>query len=264
MFGIRQKIRTSLSRRHGWRTLDKSWLRPLSLSDIQKLNLSRTASYFYCDYYFSHFLPETIRRHRKYFSTDGRGFGEDAFHTMWFLLFQEFRPANALEIGVYRGQTITLWKLLAQHFAFECKVACISPFTSVGDSVSEYKTSVDYHADVISNHQEFQLPLPEIFKGLSNSLGAESFIRLRQWDVIYIDGNHDYQVARHDWNLCSSALAPRGLVVLDDSSLGTDFVPPVFSTAGHPGPSKVAVEIDRSQFDEIFAVGHNRVFQRKN
>jgi len=26
------------------------------------------------------------------------------FHVMWYLLFQEFKPANFLEIGVFRGQ----------------------------------------------------------------------------------------------------------------------------------------------------------------
>jgi len=32
-----------------------------------------------------------------------RGFGENAFHTMWYLLLEEFKPATFLEIGVFRG-----------------------------------------------------------------------------------------------------------------------------------------------------------------
>jgi hypothetical protein len=36
----------------------------------------------------------------------------------------------------------------------------------------------------------------------------------------------------------------------------------VFATAGHPGPTRLAGEIDRKKFREILQVGHNRVFQK--
>jgi hypothetical protein len=264
VFGVRTRILKWNAKRRNTAALPQRLKRALTLAELQQEHLSRTEVYLYCDYYFDHFLPEEFREHRRFFSTAGRGFGEDAFHAMWFLLFQQFRPAHALEIGVYRGQTITLWKLLARHFGFECEVSCVSPFNSAGDAVSAYKNSLDYHADVMSNHQQFQLPVPNVHKGFSNSPEAISFIRSRPWDLVYIDGNHDYAVARHDWGVCSNALAPRGTVVLDDSALETDFSPPAFSTAGHPGPSKVAAEINSSQFEEILAVGHNRVFQRRN
>ena len=82
------------------------------------------------------------------------------------------------------------------------------------------------------------------------------------WDIIYIDGNHDYDVVKADWALCSEAVAVGGLIVLDDSGLSTTYQPPAFATAGHPGPSKLAAEIDRSRYEEILQVGHNRVFRR--
>jgi hypothetical protein len=34
-------------------------------------------------------------------------------------------------------------------------------------------------------------------------------------------------------------------------------------TRGHPGPSKVAQEIDRALFEEALQVGHNRVFLKR-
>src|SRR5271170_7558190 len=85
-----------------------------------------TAFYIRCFHYFHVGLPESLREHRKYFTQQGRGFGEDAFHTMWYLLFREFQPADFLEIGVFRGQTISLAALLARHFNLNCFVQGIS------------------------------------------------------------------------------------------------------------------------------------------
>jgi hypothetical protein len=181
---------------------------------------------------------------------------------MWFLLFQELRPKSALEIGVYRGQTITLWKLLSRHFNFDCQIGAVSPFSSAGDAVSRYEEQLDYFDDVRTNHDHFNLPLPEFCRHLSTAPEAGNFISQREWDVIYIDGNHDYDIALQDWTVCSASVGPGGIIVLDDSSLETVYRPPCFATAGHPGPSRLAREIDSSCFREIFSAGHNRVFQR--
>jgi predicted O-methyltransferase YrrM len=82
------------------------------------------------------------------------------------------------------------------------------------------------------------------------------------WSLVYIDGNHDYEVARQDWELCSRHLEPDGVIVLDDAGLTTNYRPPRFATGGHPGPSRLAREIDRTRFKEILQVGHNRVYQK--
>ena len=82
-------------------------------------------------------LPDEIKEHRKYFA-DGRGFGEDAFHAMWYYIFKNYRPQNVLEIGIYRGQTLSLFQLLSDHFNISSNVVGISPLTSAGDSKSNY------------------------------------------------------------------------------------------------------------------------------
>lgn len=262
MSGLRNKLRCLASRQfHLWQ-LRGSLKQPLTLAELQRQGLTRNEQYLYCVYYFDRFLPAPIREHRRYFTQNRRGFGEDAFHAMWFLLFQEFRPKRALEIGVYRGQTVTLWKLLSRHFGFECEVGCISPFTPSGDSVSRYEEQVDYLEDVRRNHQHFDLPMPSVCRHFSTAPEAKEFVARQPWDVIYIDGNHDYEIARQDWEMCRQAVAPYGLIVLDDSALDTDYTPPAFATGGHPGPSRLAREIEPGQFREILAVGHNRVFQR--
>lgn len=67
-----------------------------------------------------------------------RGFGEDAFHAMWYELIKEYKPKKMLEIGAYRGQIISAWALVTKELDISCDIQGISPFTSVGDDVSTY------------------------------------------------------------------------------------------------------------------------------
>lgn len=240
---------------------------PGPAAEIQRADWSEsladpTEFYLRCCHYFDTRLPVEFRRHREYFTRQKRGFGEDAFHTMWFLLFREFRPASFLEIGVYRGQTLSLALLLARREGFACLAQGISPFSTAGDSVSRYRAGLDYQADTLKNCARFQLPSPSLLKAYSTDPAAAAIVASREWDVIYIDGNHDYAVARQDWDLCARRVVPGGLIVLDDAGLSTSFRPPGFATGGHPGPSQLAREINRPPFVEILQVGHNRVFQK--
>jgi len=224
----------------------------------------RDPSAFYLEAvrFFSHKLPPELRAHRAYFQQQRRGFGEDAFHTMWYLLLQEFKPANFLEIGVFRGQVISLVALWARLAGRPCQVFGISPFSPAGDSVSKYSSAVDYQDDTLANFTHFQLPQPHLVKAFSTDPDARRLIASRSWDMIYIDGNHDYQVVQRDWEVCAQSLNPGGIIVLDDAGLTTSFKPPLFASRGHPGPSQVAQEIDPSTFREVLQVGHNRAFQK--
>ncbi len=221
-----------------------------------------TEFYVRCFHYFHTRLPEPLRGHRAYFEASGRGFGEKTFHVMWFLLFREFSPESFLEIGVFRGQTLSLAALLARHFKLNCFVQGISPFSSAGDAVSKYRRDVDYYDDTLKNFAHFSLMDPALLKAYSTDEKAQKLVASRDWSFIYIDGNHDYEIARADWDLCAAHLQPDGLIVLDDSGLTTKYVPPIFATGGHPGPSRLAQEISPMRFREILQVGHNRVFQK--
>ncbi len=222
-----------------------------------------TGFYLDCFRYFQRGLPEELREHRAWFASGRRGFGEEAFHTMWTLLFERFPITDYLEIGVYRGQTLSLAALLQRRTGITGQVTGISPFEAIGDSVSRYRGGVDYEADTKENFARFQLPPPRLIKAYSTDPAAATVIRNGPWDCVYIDGNHDYEVALADWQASIEGVRPGGIVVLDDAALGTAFQPPIFATKGHPGPSRLADEIDRERYPEILQVGHNRVFQRR-
>ncbi len=247
----RQILRSSKDQE--WDLSRENW--GVSLSDP-------TGFYIACLLHFHRTLPQSLREHRNYFTQEHRSFGEDAFHVMWWLLFREFKPTKFLEIGVYRGQTLSAAALLQRMLAIKGSVTGISPFSSSGDQVSRYRKNVDYKEDTLSNFSHFSLPPPILHQGYSTDLAAVELIRRGGWDCIYIDGNHDYEVAHADWEVCASAVKTGGLIILDDSALGTKYQPPIFATGGHPGPSRVAREIDPKAFREILQVGHNRVFEK--
>src|SRR5262249_10669127 len=138
--------------------------------------------------------PEWLRQHRWFFSQESRGFGEDAFHAMWFKLLSERRPRRCLEIGVYRGQVISLWLLIAEKMGFPIEVHGISPFSPAGDSVSKYIEGLDYYADVLANCARFSSERPRLLRAYSTDAEAVALINVGSWDLIYIDGSHEEAV----------------------------------------------------------------------
>lgn len=234
-----------------------------SYHELTTVLYNRNKQYQYFHNFFWHLSPKWIKNHRNFFKKENRGFGEDAFHAMWYYIFFIFRPTNILEIGVYRGQTLSLFMLISTKFKLNAEIHGISPFSSSGDSVSKYHNNINYYEDVLNNFKFFYLKYPILHKGLSTDDSMIKIINSKMWDLIYIDGSHEYSVVKNDFDESIKNLKKGGLLILDDSSLYTDFNPPSYASAGHPGPSKVASEIDKDFFDEILFVGHNRVFLKK-
>ena len=218
--------------------------------------------YAYMHYYLHYSCPQIIRTHRNYFKKDQRGFGEDAFHAAWWLLISKFRPCCMLEIGVYRGQVISLWALIGQLLGYSIDIHGISPFSSLGDSVSVYVKDLDYMGDILETFNYWKLPPPVLVKSISTDSEAVAHIRSKQWDMIYIDGSHEFEIVLKDYKLCLENLRIGGILILDDASLNTDYKPPSFSFTGHPGPSRVAREYADKEMEFLGAVGHNNVFQK--
>lgn len=235
-----------------------------NFNEIVSLNRNESYEYFLN---FFHFKSEKfIVDHRNYFKNNRLGFGEDAFHAMWSFIFSEFKPNNILEIGVYRGQTLSLFQMLSNHNNINSNIWGITPLTSDADEVSEYE-EINYYEDIKRNFEYFNLIHPNILKALSTDKEAIDFIDSLKWDLIYIDGSHDHEVVAEDVKNSIRNLAPNGIMVMDDSSLYTDFslqVKGVSIFKGHPGPSKVyQALLNNKEVQHLFGVGHNNIFIKK-
>jgi hypothetical protein len=259
---IRARQRRLLAKRQlrQYSRYQKSYDVDLTFSQAAVRFPARNELHAYAHHYFHHICPQELNEHRLYFSQNGRGFGEDAFHAMWWMLFREFSPVSCLEIGVFRGQVISLWGLIAKVLDTPRDIHGISPFAPIGDTVSNYQVDLDYLGDTKKAFSNFGLPSPTLVCALSTDSSAIDHIREREWDLIYIDGCHDYEVAAADYHQCVRRLKSGGLLVMDDASLGTEFHPPQFSFAGHPGPSQVVQEFAMKELIFLGAVGHNNVF----
>ena len=227
----------------------------LNFSDPNRL-------YAYMHHYFLYLCPKFVRDHRFYFKQDQRGFGEDAFHAAWWLLLSEFRPQRMLEIGVYRGQIMSLWGIISKHLAYSVEIHGISPFSPLRDSVSTYLKNLDYLEDVLETFRFWQLEKPTLIQALSTEQKAKDHIKENSWDLIYIDGSHEYEIVLADYQLCREYLKVGGILVLDDASLGSSYNPPRFAFAGHPGPSRVARDYAEKEMKFLGMIGHNNVFQK--
>jgi hypothetical protein len=144
---------------------------------------------------------------------------------------------------------------------FECDLSGISPFSSAGDENSVYMGGIDFLTDTRESFARFSSLTPHFVKAFSTDPSAKDYIASRQWDLIYIDGNHDYEVALSDYKICRDNLASGGLLVLDDSSLYSDYRAPLFAFPGHPGPSRVLQDFALKELQFVGAVGHNNILR---
>src|SRR5215469_11782935 len=179
-FGFPQGF--SLKQWYASRVAYRSSEADLSLTAAAARFVDQSALYLYMHYWFVRSAPKWLRAHRLYFTQQGRGFGEDAFHAMWFKLLAEYRPRRCLEIGVYRGQVISLWLLIAERIGFPIEVHGISPFSAMRNAVSRYREDIDYYADVLANCKHFSPKGPHLLQAYSTEPEAVALINTEGWD----------------------------------------------------------------------------------
>lgn len=193
----------------------------------------------------------TLGNYRNWIEKHVFGFGERSFLWMWKLILDTLPPdAKLLEIGVFRGQILGLWRMLAE----DADITGITPL----DSTDGHWQS-DYAADIKELHHVWVLEPPKILKGLSTDDAVKAQVGL--YDVIYIDGGHTYPVAHHDVLWYSSHVKVGGYLVIDDCANKYNLPDGMFK--GIAPVSKAVDELlPNDYYKEILSVVHNRVFRR--
>ncbi|MFM8415032.1 MAG: class I SAM-dependent methyltransferase [Planctomycetota bacterium] len=134
---------------------------------------------------------------------------DDAAVTADLLRLQEGWAADAplVEIGVYCGKYLSL--LMHSAARTGSQVFGIDTF-----QFKELPVVTDGLAALMP---EF-MPRLSLHKGSSRDLNAKSLLRMigRPARFISVDGSHDYPDVLHDLRLAGAALAPDGLVAIDD------------------------------------------------
>jgi hypothetical protein len=156
-------------------------------------------------------IDPMLDAHRTYIENHIFGMGERSFQYLWKILLNEL-PENPklLEIGVHKGQILSLWKLLKP----DADVYGITPLDGQGTGWRDD----DYLAHIINIHKDFELDKPAIHKGVSESSSSKMFAEsIGELDCLYIDGGHERRHIDNDLSFYAPLVKSGGFMVIDDA-----------------------------------------------
>ena len=191
------------------------------------------------------------------------------------------KPLHLLEIGVFKGQTVSLFALCAQQLELLPRIVAVSPFrgnrpnSALRSTLSlafdaEFRRQHrlgnlhrdgDHLADVQRLFTEFDLDFAHVtpVRGLSTAPDVIERVQRERFTLVFIDGDHSYEVARSDIANFAPLVEPGGYIVIDDAATE---LPGSGYFKGMKEVSLACRELERSDFVNVLNVGHNRIFRR--
>ena len=210
----------------------------------------------------------TLINHRTYIEDNNLGYGEKPFHVIWReIVNSQPKKFKFLEIGVYKGQVLSLVKLLSDLKNKECEFYGVTPLSDVGDKYLKKYDAVNYALTIESLFKKFNLEF-NLNTNIINGSSVEEDIKnkvkqLGIFDVVYIDGCHNYDCVVSDILLIKEITKNGSYIIMDDASC----YKPINRIGAHLGHSDVCDAIkdyieNDDCFEEVICVGHNRVFKK--
>jgi hypothetical protein len=194
------------------------------------------------------------------------GYGELAFSWNWKLLVDNLRDSfKFLEIGVYKGRVLSQVAYLAKRAGKQVTTYGVTPLSTAGDKYSVYQTS-NFLTDIWNNYLMAGGSITDlrIIEGYSQKPAVvEKVAADAPYDIVFIDGSHDYDDVVADLRNYSAMVKAGGYLVMDDASL---YVPGAYGRfLGHPDVSRAATEVmDKMEgFVHLYAIGHDRVWRKE-
>jgi hypothetical protein len=204
-----------------------------------------------------------LKAHRDFVEDNVFGFGERSFHWLHKLLVDEMpNEFKFLEIGVFRSQVLSLYKLLSDMSGKKVKRYGVSPMDS-----SDGHWDSDYFADAVTIHQQFNLKKDyTIYHGSSTD---KSIIEKAQstapYDILYIDGGHTFDIVQSDLASYPQMVKQGGYLLIDDSCNDMKMEWGFFQ--GIDSVTRAVLEWEKTEvgkeFEFVFNVVHNRLYRRK-
>lgn len=227
-----------------------------------------------------------LSTHRQHVEAHRLGFGDPACHYMWRLLLEEaacrFSRPRCLEIGVYKGQIVSLWALLASRLRLPVELDALTPLQGnplPPDSVwrslrarlsprfreqlrnGNFYPDDDYEACIRSLFANFDLSWDSVrlWRGFSTDSALLRTLPTHGFHVVYVDGDHTYSGASADVRNFGPRVVNGGWLVMDDASSD---VPGTVFWKGHESVARACRLLPEMGFRNILNIGHNRVFER--
>lgn len=208
-----------------------------------------------------------LKTHRDVVERFGYGYGERAFHWAWDLLVREGpEHLKFLEIGVFQGQTLSLVKHIARNVGKTASVYGVTPLNTTGDKYAQHP-ELDYLERIKGIHNEFSLSSPTLLRGYSFDPRIQKLAREEgPYDILYVDGCHDYEVVLDDLETYTQMLRDDGILVVDDAGNYLD-LPPGLLPHNFMGLEDVSLALSvwrrttNLEVTPLFSVGHMQIFR---
>jgi hypothetical protein len=209
-----------------------------------------------------------LKAHRDFVEVGHYGYGERAFHWLWKSLVEAL-PDNFkfCEIGVFQGQSLSLVQLVAKKLGKTGKFYGITPLDSTGE-LSHKHPEMDYMRRINEMHVNFDLKFPTLIKGLSYDPRVQAWVKKEYapFDLLFVDGCHDYDVAVDDIQVYGEMVKVGGYMVIDDASNDLK-IPDGMIKDNWRGIEMVTNAVAHTtaankDWQFVLAVGHNKVFKR--
>ncbi|MDJ0553003.1 MAG: class I SAM-dependent methyltransferase [Microcoleaceae cyanobacterium MO_207.B10] len=259
--------------------------------------------YVWIDFYKKTDTIDYLKNHRDYIVNNSYGWGNRPFHYMWKILVEQM-PENFsfLEIGVHKAQILSLIGILCNRLGKQAKIIGVTPFELFQETRKvgfipfiKQKVSRKVLIEELYNYLGLTYDNTIIFDGYSEDKLVQNQVETHgTFDLVFIDGDHKYEVVANDIKCYSKMLRKGGFIIMDDSSNFLEFpdyyemedkdVNPVdkkfdnkkfkFSNGkayrkvfkGCMGVSEAVRDLIESndEFLYLFACGHNRVWMKLN
>lgn len=227
-----------------------------------------------------------LAAHRRHIEDNQLGFGDPAFHSMWQMLIEaavrRFNVPKVLEVGVYKGQVISLWALLARTRGWDVRISALSPMAGQAKPRSfwmnwilyrtnrrfrervdngDFYEDADYERIVraLFRHWNLDFDRVTLLRGYSTDPEILRSLQNERFHVIYVDGDHTFAGARHDFLKFGEKVVPGGWLVADDAAVD---VPGTAFWKGHEAVTRAVSVLPSLGFRNVLNVGHNRIFER--
>ncbi|MBI2716572.1 MAG: class I SAM-dependent methyltransferase [Rhizobiales bacterium] len=224
--------------------------------------------------------------HRRHVEDNKLGYGDAAFHAMWLRLLdyarKRFGQISLLEIGVFKGQVISLWALIGRNWDIDVRITAITPFEGRPMPRSRLITWIrsrfdfkfrenlrngnfyencDYEAVVKKLFGRFDLDFWKVrlCRGYSTDSHVQLELSNATFHIVYVDGDHSFDGALQDFKTYGPKVVRGGWLVADDAG---SFIPGSAFWKGHEAVSRAVNILPEIGFRNVLNVGHNRIFER--
>jgi len=205
-----------------------------------------------------------LKAHRDYIEHQNKikiiGHGDRCLHHMWKLIVDTLpKEFNFLEIGVYKGQILSLIQMLAEHAGKNPKIVGVTPL--VDPSYVKYNR-LPYIEQL---YEQFSLTMSNttILDGLSQDENIINQVYdLAPFDVVYVDGDHSYKATVADIKNFDKCLKIGGYLVVDDASIYKNMPSHKFSGIAEVSDAvRDTLEKD-SRYVDLLTCMHVRIFRK--